>query len=118
MKKIVNLLDTRDKFSLYPILSTLFTVLIILGTFAIVYNHLPPKLPLFYSLAWGQEQLVEKFHFLLLPLILVLINLINLLLAFQLHSSQKVLKRMLLGSLALINIIVLIDVLKVLFLFL
>ncbi|MDO8498504.1 MAG: hypothetical protein Q7S44_01845 [bacterium] len=117
MKKILNFLETADKFSLYPALTSFFTLVIIGSTFAMLYNHLPPKLPLFYSLTWGQSQLADKSQFLLLPIILVLLNLLNLFLAFQLHSSQVVLKRMLWGSVVLIDAIILIGALRVLFLF-
>lgn len=46
--------------------------LLIIGSYAISYNRLPPQLPLFYSKPWGEDQLGENW---MIFLILVLMNL-------------------------------------------
>lgn len=109
--------EKSDKFFFVPVLFSIFAVLIIAALFLVTYNRLPPKLPLFYSLPWGQPQLVAKQQLLLLPAILILITLINSLLASQLHPVQVVIKRTLTLSLALINLIILITALKIIFIF-
>lgn len=42
------------------------------------FDSLPPELPLFYSLPWGQDQLVSPQHLYLLPLISLLVLLLDL----------------------------------------
>lgn len=117
MKAFLDFLDKSDKLSLFPVLSTLFSLIVLLGSFFLLYQYLPSHLPLFYSRPWGNQQLAEKDQFLLLPFLSLLLSLLNLLLASQLHSSQIVLKRTLLGSLFVINAVILITALKILFLF-
>ncbi len=106
-----------DKFFLIPILVTIIVVIFIILLFLIFYSHLPDKLPLFYSLPWGEMELVAKQQFFLLPIILVLICLINSLIASQLHATQYVLRRILLLSLILIDITILITAVKIIWIF-
>lgn len=53
---------------------------------------LPQRLPLFYSLPWGEEQLASHLQFQIIPATIILILLINLAVKKQLHSSQSFLK--------------------------
>ena len=43
----------------------------------ILQKNLPPQIPLFYSLPWGEEQLAPSIALLLLPLGIFLIALLN-----------------------------------------
>lgn len=106
-----------DKFFIIPFLTMVVSATITLLTFFVFYNKLPDRLPLFYSLSWGEAQLATKQQFLLLPVAMVLIGLINTLIASQLHSVQFLLKRMLMGSLIIIDLILLITALKIIFIF-
>lgn len=111
------MLRSSDKFFLIPILITIITVVSITLLFLIFYNRLPDRLPLFYSLPWGETQLAAKQQFLLLPIMLVLTCLINSLIASQLHVAQVVLKRILTLSLILIDVIILITTVKIIWIF-
>lgn len=117
MDKFIDFLTTSDKFITIPLLLSLFSVLFILGNFFVLYNYLPPKVPLFYSLPWGQDELVNKQQFLLLPAILAGLTFINTLITSQIHPIQTVLKRLLMLSLLLINSVILITALRILFIF-
>jgi uncharacterized membrane protein len=44
---------------------------------AALYSTLPEKVPLFYSLPWGNNQLAEKVMLFLIPVIMMLINISN-----------------------------------------
>lgn len=55
-------------------------------------RFLPERLPLFYSLPWGEEQLASNLQFQIIPAIIILILLINLVIKKQLHPSQSFLK--------------------------
>lgn len=116
-EKILNFYQSQDKVILLPIIASLLSVLLVSLIFLIFYKKLPERLPLFYSLPWGEAQLITKEQFFLLPAVLFLITLINSFLVSQLHSLQFVLKRMLAVSVVLINLIILISAFKILFIF-
>ncbi len=117
MKKILNLWKTSDRLILLPVLASGISVIVIITLFFLIQNSLPQKLPLFYSLSWGQAQLSAKQQFLLLPVILMLVTLVNTLIALQLHPVQLVLRRILTVTLIFINAIISITALKILFIF-
>lgn len=108
---------TSGKLTL-TIVSIFIAITLLLLFFLVLFlDILPPKLPLFYSLAWGETQLVQKQQFFILPAVMLLIGLINLSLASQLHSGQTVLKRMLILSVLVISIIIFITAFKILTIF-
>lgn len=117
MKSFILFLKQSDKFFLYPLfLSTLSAVVLIL-LFIIFQNSLPIKLPLFYSFPWGEQQLADKNNYLLLPALLIITTAINTLIAWQIHPTQIVLRRITLLSTISINIILLITGVKILSVF-
>ena len=81
------------------------------------FNILPQKLPLFYSLQWGESQLVDKHQLLIIPAIIIGIALLNLMIAWQLHQDQFFLKRSLLALSLLSCAILTIAFIKILFIF-
>lgn len=117
VKRFFDSLAHGDKLTILPLTGTLLSLTVILLTYFFLFKHLPQKLPLFYSLSWGESQLVSKNQFLLLPTLLIFISLFNAFLAFQLHPLQIILKRTLILSLVLINLIIFITALKIMFLF-
>lgn len=82
------------------ILSIILTIIIIF-----FLGYLPPKLPLFYSLPWGEGQLATHQQFLIIPAIIGLITLLNLVISWQLHPSQSFFKRILFLSSIIITLI-------------
>lgn len=115
--KLIHIFFKSDKFFLLPILASSLIFILVTAIFSIYFPKLPPKLPLFYSLPWGEGQLASKEQFFLLPIFLILITLINSFIASQLHPLQFVLKRMLMLSLVLINLIILVTTFKILLIF-
>lgn len=121
MRKVAKLkefLVTSDPYFFYPILTTVFTALIILALFLFNYGRLPARLPLFYSYPWGEKELVQKLQFMILPFVAISITLINVLFAWHINNSYFILKRILLLSIILSNIVILITGLQILTLFL
>lgn len=114
---LFKLWKSSDKFFLISILITIISISTIVSVFLFFYNRMPDRLPLFYSLPWGENQLATKQQFLLLPIMLALICLINSLIASQLHSAQYLLKRMLMLSLIIIDLILVITALKIIWIF-
>src|SRR5579859_2715818 len=84
-----------DRFITIPLLLSLIVFVFLHLVFFITSPALPNKLPLFYSLPWGDQQLVNKTQFLLLPAVILFITIINSAFAWRLHSSQTLLRRML-----------------------
>lgn len=117
MGKLLSVWNQSDRFVLVPAVASSASAAVTTILFFLVQNRLPQKLPLFYSLPWGQAQLSEKHQFLLLPTVLILTTLVNILLALQLHPVQMVLRRILTVSLLLTNIIIIITAFKILAIF-
>lgn len=61
----------------------------------LLFPLLPTKMPLFYSLSWGDKQLVSHGQFFIIPAIITLITLLNLIISWQLHPTQSFFKKVL-----------------------
>ncbi len=100
--------------------STSFSVLLALFSiflWAFYYPQLPSQIPLFYSLPWGETQLTSLTQYLLLPVIIFLITLINLLLTWHLHPSQLFIKRMIALATVFISFLIALAGLKIILIF-
>lgn len=117
MNRVISLIKHTDRLFLIPLAFSFLSVFLIINTLAVFYKVLPNRLPLFYSLSWGQSELVSKQQFLILPAVILLISLVNTLLASQIHPSQFVLRKILMGSQVLVSLIVLVTAFKILVIF-
>lgn len=100
-------------FRFLPLMLSLLMVVIILA----LYRFLPPKLPLFYSLPWGEKQLAGKEQLLIIPSSIALVSLGNLIFSWHLHSSQDIFKKILYFSSLLITLLMTITFLKIILIF-
>lgn len=96
-----------------PIFSSLLIALFIL----IFAKLLPPKLPLFYSLPWGEKQLADHQQLLIIPASIILVTLNNLIISWQLHPQQSFFKNILLFSSLLVSLILTITFFKIIAIF-
>lgn len=103
-----------NKLHLWIIITPLILSLIITLTI-LLFKFLPPKLPLFYSLPWGEGQLATHQQFLIIPASISLITLLNLIISWQLHPSQVFFKKMLLLLPLVISLILIITLIKIVF---
>ena len=103
----------NSKIGLIPLLLSFSLALLTLG----LINFLPPKLPLYYSLPWGDSQLVAYQQLLIIPASISLITLLNLLISWQLHPSQLFFKKILLIASLLISLVLTITFLKIILIF-
>lgn len=94
------------------ILSLLMTL-----TTIILIRFLPPKLPLFYSLPWGDGQLATHQQFFIIPASIALITLLNVVISWQLHSQQIFFKKVLLFSSLIVSLILTITFIKIVLIF-
>lgn len=97
-----------------PIICSIFMAALIL----LMQPLLPFKMPLFYSLSWGEEQLATKTQFFIIPALTLCITLINLMLSWHLKNNKVLLIRILIFSSLAATGILLINLLKIFFLFL
>ncbi|KKP85937.1 MAG: hypothetical protein UR89_C0038G0002 [Candidatus Roizmanbacteria bacterium GW2011_GWA2_35_8] len=51
--------------------------LLMIAAFIFKFNSLPPQLPLFYTLPWGEEQLADTWMIFIIPSIMTLIYFVN-----------------------------------------
>lgn len=102
-----------DKITAYTILLSLLCTLAIPLLLELNKGNLPSKLPLFYSLPWGESYLVETKKFIILPALTATITVANLILSWHLHDSQAVLKRMLNTSSVVFSLLSLITTIKI-----
>lgn len=96
-----------------PIIVSLVLAFIIL----VFFTNLPPKLPFFYSLPWGDAQLATPKQLLIIPSLVTLIALINLIISYQLHSSQQFFKKTLLLASSIVCILFMVTFIKIVFIF-
>lgn len=108
---------TRDKYFLVPIIFSIVSTLLITTLLGIFFISLPANLPLFYSKSWGEEQLATKQQLLILPSIIILVTLINIVVAWQLHINQIILRRIILACIIAIDLIIVITAVKILTIF-
>ena len=97
--------------------SPLVLACLMVAAILIIFPHLPERLPLYYSLMWGEGQLASHSQFYLLPGLIATLTLLNLTLAKQLHQSQKLFKDILLFSTLLLSLILSFAFLKIVFIF-
>ena len=117
INKFLRFLNQADQLALLAIFTSTVAIILIMGTYLVLYNYLPSKLPLFYSLSWGQTQLITRQQFLILPSILALLTLINILIASHLHPLQIVLKRLIIFHSIFLALAILITAIKIMFIF-
>lgn len=115
--KFANFYNQTDKVIFYCIVLSIALLLVVINAFAIYFPSLPTQIPLFYSLPWGRNQLASLPQFVVLPFIISLVTLINLLISWQLHQSQIVLKRMLALSSVTVGLIITLTALKIIFIY-
>lgn len=81
------------------------------------FRFLPSKLPLFYSLPWGDKQLATHPQFLIISATLILITILNLLISLNLHSAQSFFKKILIAAIFLSTLILTITFIKIVVIF-
>lgn len=91
---------------------------LLMAIFILIFGRsLPPSLPLFYSLPWGENQLATHQQILSLPTIAIGISLINLMFFLRLSPIQTVLRNILAFSSIVTSLILAISLIKIVFLF-
>lgn len=80
-------------------------------------KFLPKKLPLFYSLPWGEAQLGSSEQFFIIPGSIALITLLNMIISWQLHPTQAFFKKILTISILVATLILTTTFIKIVLIF-
>jgi hypothetical protein len=77
--------------SLIFILLNLIIISLSLGICVLTIGELPPQIPFFYSLPWGEKQLAPKVFLFVLPLISFMFLILNLSIQkiFKIHEDEE-----------------------------
>lgn len=91
----------RDSIILTACIFTGVLFLLLVSVFALTASTLPPELPLFYSLPWGEGQLIALPFFMLLPILLLAVFILNSFIGAILYTNYKTLVQLLFFGTAL-----------------
>lgn len=80
------------------------------------FNSLPPQVPLYYSLPWGESQLAQASLLFIFPTISLILLLINHLFAISLTKTSLLLSRILLIISLIFSFLALIAILHIVYL--
>ena len=78
---------TQDKFSLFVLVFSIFSILLQVILILINWNKLPSQLPLFYSQPWGEKMLASPLFLGILPLIVLGFTACNYLILISVRES-------------------------------
>ncbi len=117
IKNFTHFYQKQDGILFWSTTLSIFFALFSISLWAFYYPFLPPEIPLFYSLPWGESQLTNLLQYLLLPGIILLIVLINLLLTWHLHTSQLFIKRMIALATVFISFLITLTGIKIILIF-
>jgi hypothetical protein len=90
-----------------------FLIILLSCGYAVFYfNNLPPLLPLFNQLPWGEQRLIETAGIFIPPIISFLILLINLILASLIYKKVPLISRVLAITCLLISVLTFLFVIR------
>lgn len=87
--------NNEEKIYFYITLAPVICALLLSAIVLVFFRFLPNKMPLFYSLPWGDKQLATYQQFLIIPAVIILISILNMMFYLQLHSTQGFFKKIL-----------------------
>lgn len=111
------MLNKETDLNLWLILPPFVLSFIIILAILIILRFLPEKLPLFYSIAWGDAELATHQQFLIIPASISAVALLNLAISWQLHHQQSFLKKVLLLSSIVVSLIFVMTFIKIILMF-
>lgn len=82
----------------------------------LTFRKLPPVVPLYYSLPWGEEQLVRPYELFIIPVSFIIMFLANIILSFFIIKKDTFLIQMLLWASCILALSGLITLIKIILL--
>jgi|SRR3989344_7287727 len=107
----------KDQFVIWSFRICVVTLILCIALLILAWQHLPPVIPLLYSLPWGEEQLTQPAALIVLLVSSCLFYAVNTVIAYALHTRISYLSHLvttattaliLLLAYTLINLIVLV----------
>ena len=98
---------------LLPILATILLTITIFS----LSGLLPNKVPLFFSLTWGDKQLADKHQLLIIPASLAILTLLNLSFFWKLSQTKDLLRKILVYSSLITTTVLMITFLRIILIF-
>ena len=86
------------------------------GVLIFHWSKLPPEVPLYYSLPWGEQRLVSAYGLLILPILGLGIYLFNCLLAVLLARENQLLTKILVYTAIFVNTMLSYSLIRIIFL--
>jgi len=110
-----------DELSLDPVTKLgLKLAFIILGlqfiALAVFWRQLPPQLPLWYSRAYGEDRLAESWHFIILPVSALIVELVSIKLAATVRTVNQLWSQLLSWAGSIAVFMAFITLIKIIFL--
>lgn len=105
-----------DRVVLYALILSFLFFLCQIALIGFQYLKLPPVIPLFNSLSWGNERLASTYVIFLVPVVLLIIGVCNFSFAQRFYKKHALLSRMLSYNLLLCTILSVIALIQILFL--
>jgi hypothetical protein len=84
-----------------------------IGLIIFFWRSLPPQVPLFFSRAWGEEQLVAKFGLFMLPFASLVVVLLNRLLTRLAPLEEPLIPQTLYVAVTIFNLLCLISLIQI-----
>ncbi len=95
---------------------TLFTLASFLFLLVYFWGKLPPTLPFYYSLPWGEEQLTSPFALLISLLGICLLYLVNIIFASLIYHTHRVFAHTLMLGAMIISTLMVFTLMQIVFL--
>ena len=97
-EKALNTNILKDKLIKKYFKMTIFLISLSLIFMVFKFREIPPEVPLFYSLPWGEKQLANKFFLFLLPLFSIITLLVNRYLAMKIKEEILISRLLIIGA--------------------
>lgn len=112
MKDIINII-VADRITRVATIVSWGMVILAVGYIALIYPNLPPYIPLFNQLGWGDPRLTVRVMIILPPLITLGLIFLNTMIAALLYRPAPLLSRMTTITSLLVSALMLIFILRV-----
>lgn len=101
-----------DKIIGFSFLFSLFLILLSLLPIVLFYSKLPPVIPLFNQMPWGEERLSEKQNILILPAIALFVFIANFSIASFLYEKMPLVCRIIFTTSLLVCLLTMLVVMR------
>ncbi len=102
----------KDKIIFYCFSSGLFLIIASVLYMFFSYRLLPPLIPVFNQLPWGDARIAEKKDIFIPIMLVIVIMTVNLLLSFHVYKTTPLLSRILSVTFAIASLLVFIFIIK------